>query len=231
MPQERDWKEILKEELEAPYFQELKKAIIQEKKRGAVIYPPEPLIFRAFSATPFDKVSVVIMGQDPYHGEGQALGLSFSVPCGMPLPPSLRNIFQELQDDVGCAPVQHGCLSSWADQGVLLLNATLTVRKGEPKSHYGMGWERFTDAVIAALYQREEPVVFVLWGKSAQEKCARVITGEKEQHLVLTAAHPSPYSAHSGFFGCRHFSQINLFLKKAKRPEIAWDLGEKRCCS
>ncbi|HSW86790.1 MAG TPA: uracil-DNA glycosylase [Rhabdochlamydiaceae bacterium] len=186
------------------------------------MYPPEPMVFHAFSHTPFANVKVVIVGQDPYHGTGQAHGLSFSVPCGMPPPPSLKNIFKELIDDVKIAPPKQGCLSCWARQGVLLLNATLTVRDGEPKSHYGKGWEQFTDAVISRLIEREDPVVFLLWGKSAQEKCHQILN-KKSNHAVLTASHPSPYSA-TGFFGCRHFSKANSFLEKWDKTPIDWSV-------
>ncbi|MGE0670996.1 MAG: uracil-DNA glycosylase, partial [Parachlamydiales bacterium] len=169
-------------------------------------------------------VKVVIMGQDPYHGVGQAHGLSFSVPCGVRCPPSLKNIFAELKDDLNIPISQDGCLSKWAKQGVLLLNATLTVRAGEPRSHYGKGWERFTDAIVSKLIQRDDPIVFILWGKSAQEKCENILQHEKKGHAVLTAAHPSPYSAHSGFFGCRHFSKTNKFLEKWGKAPIDWRL-------
>ncbi len=218
---EKSWHAVLKEEISKPYIKELKAFLEQEKRDGHVVYPPEPLIFNAFLQTPFDQVKVVIVGQDPYHGEGQAHGLSFSVPHGIPYPPSLKNIFKELKHDVGMSDPKHGCLECWAKQGVLMLNATLTVRKEEPKSHHGRGWEQFTDAVIGKLVEREAPIVFVLWGKSAQEKCRHV----KGAHIVLQAAHPSPFSAHSGFFGCRHFSQINAFLQKQGSRLIDWEIG------
>jgi uracil-DNA glycosylase len=207
---EKSWHEKLKEELQKPYIQELKNFLEKEKVEGKIVYPPEPLIFNAFLQTPFDKVKVVIMGQDPYHGAGQAHGLSFSVPRGITPPPSLKNIFKELAADVAIPTPEHGCLMSWAQQGVLLLNAILTVRAGEPKSHDGIGWEQFTDAVIDLLAQKKERLVFLLWGKSAQDKCHKVLG---THHLVLQAAHPSPYSAQN-FFGCRHFSKANAVLSK-----------------
>jgi uracil-DNA glycosylase len=219
---EASWHAQLKEELALPYIQDLKKFLAEEKAKGAVVYPPEPLVFHAFLQTPFDKVKVVIMGQDPYHGPGQAHGLSFSVPCGINPPPSLKNIFQELHTDLNVPVPATGCLEGWAQQGVLLLNATLTVRAGEPKSHYGKGWERFTDAVIAKLSEREDPLVFVLWGKSALEKVERILGQKKMPHAVLTAPHPSPYSVHTGFYGSRPFSKINGYLEKWGKAPIHW---------
>ena len=215
---EKSWYEKLKNEINQPYVQELKKFLEEEKKAGKTIYPPEPLIFNAFLQTPFDQVKVVIVGQDPYHGPGQAHGLSFSVLPGIPLPPSLKNIYKELETDLGIRRPTSGCFTPWAQQGVLLLNATLTVRAGEPKSHYGKGWERFTDAVLDILAQRPDPIVFLLWGKSAQEKCHKVLG---THHAVFQAAHPSPYSV-DRFFGCRHFSKANEFLKKAGKEPINW---------
>jgi uracil-DNA glycosylase len=199
--------------------------LLEEKELGHPIYPPEPLVFHAFLQTPFSSVKVVIMGQDPYHGAGQAEGMSFSVPCGIPLPPSLKNIFIELEKDLGIPPSTTGSLTPWAKQGVLLLNATLTVREKEPKSHYGKGWEQFTDAVIRTLVEREDPIVFLLWGKSAQEKVEHIVKEGKTHHAILVAAHPSPYSAYSGFFGCRHFSKVNELLAKWKKPTIDWSLS------
>jgi uracil-DNA glycosylase len=218
MKLEKSWYEKLKEEINQPYIQELKDFLEQEKKEGKTIYPPEPLIFNAFLQTPFNKVKVVIMGQDPYHGPGQAHGLSFSVLPGITPPPSLKNIYKELETDLGIPRASSGCLTSWAQQGVLLLNATLTVRAGEPKSHYGKGWERFTDAVIDILAKRPDPVVFLLWGKSAQEKCHKVLG---THHAVFQSAHPSPYAADK-FFGCRHFSKANDFLKKNGKEPVDW---------
>lgn len=207
---EKSWHEKLKEELQKPYIQDLKNFLEQEKREGQIVYPPEPLVFNAFLQTPFDLVKVVIMGQDPYHGAGQAHGLSFSVPRGITPPPSLKNIFKELHSDVGIPLPSHGCLMSWAQQGVLMLNATLTVRAGQPNSHKGKGWEPFTDTVIDLLAQKKERLVFLLWGKSAQDKCHKVIG---THHLVLQAAHPSPYSA-MNFFGCQHFSKTNAALSQ-----------------
>jgi len=225
MKLEASWHEKLKDEITLPYIQELKNFLNKETAAKALIYPPEPLIFSAFSHTPFHKVKVVIMGQDPYHGPGQAHGLSFSVPCGINPPPSLKNIFKELIDDVKIPSPTQGCLSSWARQGVLLLNATLTVRANEPRSHYGRGWERFTNAVIACLVEREDPLVFVLWGKSAQEKCQQILENKKTSHVVLMAAHPSPYSASGGFFGCKHFSKVNDCLKRWGKESIDWTVS------
>ncbi len=224
MKLEKSWHEVLKEEIQKPYIQHLKDFLEKEHKAKKVIYPPEPQVFHAFSQTPFPAVKVVIIGQDPYHGQGQAHGLSFSVPCGMPYPPSLRNIFEELKQDVKIPEPETGCLTCWAKQGVLLLNATLTVEANKPKSHYGKGWERFTDAVVAKLVEREDPVVFLLWGKSAQEKCSHIVTREKNPHVILEAPHPSPYSVHSGFFGCRHFSKTNEWLKKWGKKPIDWSV-------
>lgn len=220
---EKSWHEALKRELSKPYIADLKAFLSQERASGKVVYPPEPLVFNAFRQTPFEKTQVIIMGQDPYHGEGQAHGLSFSVPCGIPLPPSLKNIFKELASDIGMAPPQEGCLTGWAKQGVLMLNATLTVRAHEPKSHYGRGWEKFTDAVILRLIQREDPLVFILWGKSAQEKYQHITNHGKTGHAVLMAAHPSPYSV-QGFLGCCHFSKTNSYLKKFGKQPINWEV-------
>lgn len=217
---EKSWHEKLKDEIAKPYVADLKTFLDEEKKNGAVVYPPEPLVFHAFAETPYEKVKVVIMGQDPYHGAGQAHGLSFSVPKGVTPPPSLKNIFKELNQDLGIPVSSHGCLESWARQGVLLLNATLTVRAKEPRSHYGKGWEQFTDAVIDLLVQREDPIVFILWGKSAQEKCHKVAG---THHVMLQSAHPSPYSA-DRFFGCRHFSKANELLKKWGKTPIDWSI-------
>lgn len=225
MKLEASWHHELQEEIEKDYIKRLKRFISQEKRENKVIYPHESLVFNAFLHTPFSKVKVVIIGQDPYHGPGQAHGLSFSVPGGIPLPPSLKNIFLELEQDLGIFPSKEGCLSSWAKQGVLLLNATLTVRKGEPKSHYGKGWELFTDAVVSHLIKREDPIAFVLWGRSAHEKLEHIQQNKKMPHEILTAAHPSPYSAHIGFFGCRHFSKTNAFLEKWGKTPIDWRIN------
>lgn len=216
------WKAVLADEFEKPYMKDLKSFLQREKQEGKVIFPPGPMIFNAFNHTPFDDVKVVILGQDPYHGNGQAHGLSFSVQKGVSIPPSLRSIYKELQSDIpGFDLPQHGELTKWADQGVLLLNATLTVRKGEPASHHKKGWEIFTDQAIKTLSERRSGLVFLLWGKNAQAKIP-LIDGEK--HAILTAAHPSPYSAHSGFFGCRHFSKTNEILKNQGQPPINWQI-------
>jgi uracil-DNA glycosylase len=221
---EKSWHEVLKEEISLPYVSELKKFLEKERKSGEEIYPPEPLIFHAFARTPWDKVRVVIMGQDPYHGPGQAHGLCFSVPCGIPQPPSLQNIFKEIAQELGLPMPKQGCLTPWSDQGVLMLNATLTVRRGEPQSHAGKGWEKFTDAVVAKLAERKDPIIFVLWGKSAQEKCQKILEASSGHHLVLKAAHPSPYSASNGFFGCGHFIKINEALKRFGTAPIDWKI-------
>ncbi|MBI3212015.1 MAG: uracil-DNA glycosylase [Simkania negevensis] len=221
---ERSWHEMLKEELQKEYIQKIKGFLREERERGAVVYPPPSLIFHAFSKTPFSKVKAVIIGQDPYHGAHQAHGLSFSVQKGIPIPPSLKNIYKELQDDLGIPPASHGCLEKWAEQGVLLLNATLTVRAGEPHSHAGKGWELFTDAVVEKLAEREDPMAFILWGKWAKEKGEKVLNQRKHPHLILVSAHPSPYSA-ANFFGSRPFSKINEFLKKYGKTPIDWRLN------
>lgn len=220
---EASWLQILQAEFDKPYMKELEQFLAQEIASGAEIYPPFDLIFNAFCQTPFEDVKVVIVGQDPYHGPGQAHGLSFSVPKGVPTPPSLQNIYKEIRDDLGIEPAKHGCLIEWAKQGVFLLNATLTVRANEPKSHYGKGWELFTDRVIQLLGARKDPLVFMLWGKSAYEKYQHCTHGG--HHLALTSPHPSPLSAHSGFLGCRHFSKANEFLKKAGKTPINWAIS------
>lgn len=223
---EPTWKEALKDELKKPYIIELA-AFVECERRGQIpIYPPKELVFNAFNLTPYPKVKVLIMGQDPYHGKGQAHGLSFSVPEGVPPPPSLKNIFKELAEDLALPIPTSGCLIPWAEQGVMLLNATLTVREGTPMSHHGRGWERFTDAVIAKLSEREDPVIFVLWGNSAKEKVAHIKQLEGQtRHFMLTAAHPSPFSANNGFFGCRHFSKINQILEAMGKAPIDWSLA------
>jgi uracil-DNA glycosylase len=221
---EPSWQDVLNDELKQPYLLEL--AAFVEKEYAAAphsIYPPKNLIFNAFYQTPFNSVKVLIVGQDPYHGPDQAHGLSFSVPKGVKPPPSLQNIFKELETDVHLPRPNHGCLLSWAKQGVMLLNATLTVRQGEPLSHHGRGWERFTDAVVHKLMERQDPVIFVLWGKSAQDKC-RFLQSAHTKHIILTAAHPSPFSANNGFFGCRHFSKINELLIQMGKQPINWSL-------
>lgn len=217
---EEGWKKILWEEFQSPYFSELKKFLLEETA-SRTIYPPGLHIFNAFQHTPFDRVKVVILGQDPYHGAGQAHGLCFSVPPGIKAPPSLVNIFKELQSDLGIAIPAHGNLESWADQGVLLLNATLTVRAGEAGSHQNRGWETFTNAVIGKISREKTNMVFLLWGRYAQAK-ESLVDGEK--HLVLKAAHPSPFSAYNGFFGCQHFSKANSFLEQKGIEPLNWTL-------
>jgi uracil-DNA glycosylase len=218
---EESWKKVLKEEFEKPYFQHIITFLKAEKATGKVIYPPGPLIFNAFKQTPFDKLEVVLLGQDPYHNKGQAHGLSFSVPDGVPKPPSLVNIFKELHNDLGINIPESGNLEKWARQGVLLLNASLTVRQNEPGSHAKTGWLQFTDSVIRKISDEKEGVVFLLWGKFAQEKQALI---DETKHFVLKAAHPSPYSANNGFFGCRHFSMTNELLMKQHKSPIDWKL-------
>ena len=215
------WKKVLKSEFSRPYFLEIVNFLRTEKMAGKTIFPPGGLIFNAFNTTPFDKVKLVLIGQDPYHGHGQAHGLSFSVQNGVVPPPSLMNIYKELQSDLGCKIAAHGNLSHWAEQGVLLLNASLTVRANEPNSHSKMGWSNFTDAVIKKISEEKEHVVFLLWGKFAQEKQALI---DETKHLVLKAAHPSPYSANNGFFGCKHFSKANEWLVKHGIDPIDWSL-------
>lgn len=220
---EPSWLKALGKELNEPYMEQLNAFLEIECANSVPVYPPQKWIFNAFQQTPYDKVKVVIVGQDPYHGPNQAHGLCFSVPKGVTLPPSLQNIFKELHADLDIPIPSHGCLISWAEQGVLLLNTTLTVRKNEPLSHHGKGWEIFTDAVVRALIAREEPVIFVLWGKFAQEKC-RYLNLQEGHHTVLKAAHPSPFSAYKGFFGCRHFSKINEILISQHSVPINWNL-------
>ena len=217
---ESSWYEVLKQEFEEPYFYEIKSFLIQEK-RQYIVYPPSQLIFNAFNLTPFDKVKVVILGQDPYHNVGQAHGLAFSVPNGIMPPPSLKNIFKELQSDIGMPIPTNGNLESWAREGVLLLNSCLTVRANNPASHQGIGWQRFTDAAINALSEKKEHIVFLLWGNYAIAKEKLIDT---RKHLVLKTVHPSPLSANRGFFGCRHFSQTNIYLSSNGISPIKWDV-------
>ncbi len=219
---EAGWKEILKTEFTKPYFLQIVNLLKTEKMEGRVIYPPGGLIFNAFNSTPFDHTKVVILGQDPYHGPGQAHGLSFSVPPGIPPPPSLVNIFKELHADTGLPMPRHGNLTHWAQQGVLLLNASLTVRANEPMSHSRIGWAEFTDTVIRKISDDKEQVVFLLWGKFAQEKQVLI---DETRHLILKAAHPSPLSANNGFFGCRHFSKTNEYLSKNGIEPVDWSLN------
>jgi uracil-DNA glycosylase len=216
---ESSWKEVLKDEFKKPYFKNITEHIKTEKSMGRIIYPPGSLIFNAFEKTPFHQVKVVILGQDPYHGHGQAMGLSFSVPDNVPSPPSLMNIFKELKEDTGAHTPSTGNLTSWAQQGVLLLNASLTVRAGDPMSHSKIGWHTFTNTVITKISELKDKVVFLLWGKFAQEKIELINT---KKHLILKAAHPSPLSANNGFFGCRHFSKTNQFLMQNGIDPINW---------
>jgi uracil-DNA glycosylase len=218
---DESWKKLLIDEFSLPYFYSLKQFLVEEKKQY-VIFPPGPFIFAAFNITPLESVKVVILGQDPYHGKGQAHGLCFSVPHGITPPPSLINIFKEIRDDLGIPVPAHGNLQSWAEQGVLLLNATLTVRANQPGSHQNKGWEMFTDTVIRKLSLEREGLVFLLWGKFAQAKEYLIDT---DKHHILKSAHPSPYSANAGFFGCRHFSKTNEILKKQGKKEINWELS------
>jgi uracil-DNA glycosylase len=215
---EESWKIRLQDQFNASYFAGIKEFLMTEKQKFAV-YPPGSLIFNAFNLTPFDAVRVVILGQDPYHGPGQAHGLCFSVPRGIAPPPSLVNIFKEINKDLGYPVPHHGNLEKWARQGVLLLNATLTVRANQAGSHQRKGWESFTDAAIRQLSEQRVGIVFLLWGKFAQDKEALIDTNK---HYILKAAHPSPYSAYNGFFGCRHFSKTNEILKRHGLKEIDW---------
>jgi uracil-DNA glycosylase len=217
------WLERLRSEFDSPYMADLKRFLSSEKANGKRIFPSGSNWFRALDLTPPESVRVVILGQDPYHGLGQAHGLCFSVPSGVEPPPSLRNIYKELESDLGVKRPSHGFLEHWAKQGVLLLNSVLTVEMGQAASHRDKGWERFTDAIIAAINDSDTPVVFMLWGSYAQKKAAFVDTSK---HLVLKAPHPSPLSAHSGFFGCRHFSQANAFLESRGLKPIDWALPE-----
>lgn len=218
---EPSWKEALTSAFEQPYFQALTQRLKAEKAAGKRIYPPGPLIFEAFRLTPLPQVKVVILGQDPYHGAGQAHGLCFSVPAGVPIPPSLQNIYRELQSDIGCTPPGHGTLTAWAHQGVLLLNATLTVEAGRAGSHQGWGWEQFTDAAIRAVTEHHpQGVVFMLWGRYAQQKAASV---DAARHSVLKAPHPSPLAGNA-FLGCRHFSAANQWLAARGHAPVNWQL-------
>ena len=218
---EESWKAVLKQEFTKPYFLSIATFLKTEKLAGKTIYPPGSLIFNAFNTTPFDKVKVVILGQDPYHGPGQAHGLSFSVQNGVAPPPSLVNIFKELQSDIGVPIPNHGNLTHWAEQGVMLLNASLTVRANEPMSHAKIGWAEFTNVVIEKISAQKKNTVFLLWGKFAQEKQVLI---DETKHLVLRAAHPSPFSADKGFYGCRHFSKANAWLMSKGIDPIDWKL-------
>jgi uracil-DNA glycosylase len=217
---EESWKTALEKEFQQGYFRDLKQFLLEEKKNNAV-YPPGPLIFSAFNHTPLNKVKVVIIGQDPYHGAGQANGLCFSVSQGIKPPPSLVNIFKEINNDLGIPIPKSGNLESWADQGVLLLNATLTVRANQAGAHQNKGWELFTDSVIKTLSDQKKGLVFLLWGRYAQAKEALI---DSSKHHILKAAHPSPFSAYNGFFGCKHFSKANKLLKQQGLKEINWEI-------
>ena len=223
LPLPKSWRPHLDAELEQPYFRALR-AFVDGERRAHTVHPPENEVFAALELTPYERVKVMILGQDPYHGPGQAHGLAFSVRPGVAPPPSLRNIFRELQADLGCPPPRDGSLVPWAKQGVLLLNAVLTVRAGEPNSHQGKGWERFTDAVIRAVNERSERVVFVLWGGYAGKKEALIDTG---RHAVLRSAHPSPLSAKRGFFGSRPFTKVNAALEDGGESPVDWCLRER----
>lgn len=215
------WKQVLADQFEQPYMQQLRGFLQAEKNAGKVIFPPGPLMFNALNSTPLEQVKVVIIGQDPYHGPGQAHGLSFSVPPGVPAPPSLQNIFKEIQRDLGYPIPGHGCLQGWADQGVLLLNAVLSVQQANAGSHANRGWERFTSRIIEVLNEQREHLVFMLWGSYAQKKGAHI---DSERHCVLASPHPSPLSAHRGFLGNGHFSAANRYLQEHGLTPIDWRL-------
>ncbi len=217
---EKGWKEQLHSEFNKPYFHEIAAFLKIEKQQGKIIYPSGSVIFNAFDKTPFNEVKVVLLGQDPYHGPNQAHGLCFSVPNNIPMPPSLINIFKELKTDIGMPIPVTGNLTTWAEQGVFLLNATLTVRAGEPNSHSKIGWANFTDAVIKTISSKKEGVVFLLWGRFAQEKQSLI---DETRHRILKAAHPSPFSADKGFFGCKHFSKTNELLMQQGLDAINWN--------
>ena len=218
---ENSWKEHLIDEFSKPYMRDLSTFLRIEKSKNKTIYPPSHLIFNAFELTRFDDVKIVILGQDPYHGKGQAHGLSFSVQKGIRLPPSLQNIYKELNNDLDIPISNNGNLSSWCKQGVLLLNSILTVEQGKPASHSNMGWEKFTDRVLETLNNNKSGIVHILWGKKAQEKCSFI---DQDSNLVIQSPHPSPYSAHSGFFGSKPFSKANEYLKSNNKKEVNWQI-------
>jgi uracil-DNA glycosylase len=218
---EPQWLAKLQPEFDADYMKDLRAFLVAEKDAGKLIYPKASLWFHALDATPLSSVRVVILGQDPYHGEGQAHGLCFSVQHGVRPPPSLQNIYKELKTDLGLTPPTHGNLAAWAAQGVLLLNSVLTVEAGKAASHQGKGWEKFTDAIIRIINENADPTVFILWGAYAQKKAAHV---DRKKHLVISSAHPSPLSAHNGFFGSKPFSKTNAFLKHNGQKEIDWQV-------
>ena len=219
---EAGWKAVLADEFDKAYFQQIRYLLLAAKRDGKVIFPPGSQIFNAYNLTPFEQVKVVILGQDPYHGPGQAHGLCFSVPEGVKPPPSLVNIFKEQEKDLGIPRPAHGNLETWARQAVFLLNAMLTVESGKPGSHQQIGWQYFTDATIKALSENKEHLVFLLWGAFAQKKAELIDAGK---HLILQAAHPSPFSADRGFFGCRHFSKANTYLQEHGMQKIDWKLA------
>ena len=216
---EASWKRVLVDEFDKDYMAQLRDFLRAEKQAGKVIYPRGDEYFKALDTTPFEQVKVVILGQDPYHGPNQAHGLCFSVQKGVAFPPSLLNIFKEIQADLGLPMPSHGCLTHWAEQGVLLLNSVLTVEQGRAAAHQGRGWEQFTDRVVRELAERREGIVFMLWGSYAIKKGQFI---DRKRHLVLTAPHPSPLSAHRGFFGCKHFSKANAFLQSQGQKPIDW---------
>ena len=217
------WLSRLDDQFQQPYMKNLREFLVVRKQHRAVIYPAGSQIFNALNTTHFDQVRIVILGQDPYHGPGQAHGLCFSVLPGVRIPPSLANIYREIEADLGIAPPHHGCLQSWAEQGVLLLNAVLTVERGQAGSHQGKGWETFTDAIVQLLNDERERLVFMLWGSYAMKKGAVI---DRRKHLVLKAPHPSPLSAHRGFLGCRHFSSANEYLRQHQQPPIDWSVPD-----
>ena len=219
------WREVIRGEFEKDYMQSLPEFLLQRKQQGAVIYPPTNQWFSALNTTPFEDVRVVVLGQDPYHGVGQAHGLCFSVTPGIKVPPSLANIYKEIKSDLGIDQPNHGCLISWAQQGVLLLNATLTVEDGCAGAHQGKGWEQFTDEIIKAVNQKREGVVFMLWGSYAQKKSIMI---DSSRHLILKSVHPSPLSAYRGFFGCGHFSAANHYLQERRVKPIDWQLPDSK---
>jgi uracil-DNA glycosylase len=216
------WQKVVGDERNQPYFQKLE-SFVEEERQKHKVFPPQDKVFSALELTPYEKVNVLLLGQDPYHDDGQAHGLCFSVMPGVTPPPSLMNIFKELKNDLGCKVPNNGYLVPWAKQGILLLNAVLTVRAHEPNSHKNKGWEKFTDAVISAVNEKEEPVVFVLWGGYAQKKTKLIGEG---RHTIIQSAHPSPLSAKAGFFGSKPFSRINAALKAAGKPEIDWQIPD-----
>lgn len=218
---EASWKAVLADEFEKPYFKELRQFLQLEKANGKTIYPAGSLIFNAFNSTPFNKVRVVILGQDPYHGAGQAHGLCFSVQQGTKPPPSLVNIYKELKTDVNFEIPKHGCLQKWTEQGVFLLNAILTVEANQPASHQKSGWQEFTNAVIQKLSKERTGLIFLLWGNFAQQKANLI---DETKHTILKSVHPSPLSAYNGFFGCKHFSKVNEILKNKGEKEIDWQV-------